>query len=193
MFSNPSRTSSPSSYTHKHTHITIKLSALRVTGDILLAARHGGSISGVRAGTDAHSFRVNPLILEKPRQVWPTLFHTVQGWSHVCEGSSNENRERLLWVTYAQGEAFWFHKTETLNLEENGHTAVCVQRKNSVTPFKMLKIKLSGILDRMVKIRQPIKFFVNKSQLNQYQIKYYSTRVTHCHRVDTHVRFLCLK
>ena len=41
-----------------------------VRGEILLAARHSGSISGVRAGADARSVHgVNPLILEKPRQV----------------------------------------------------------------------------------------------------------------------------
>lgn len=39
------------------------------------------------------------------------FFNTVQGWSHVWEGSNNGNRELLLlWVTYTQGSRFDFTK-----------------------------------------------------------------------------------
>lgn len=61
----------PPTHNSTHTHNNNYQQSLS-GGDILLATRHGGSVSGVRAAAAARSHRVNPLILEKTSKTPPT-------------------------------------------------------------------------------------------------------------------------
>lgn len=73
MFSSPSRTSSPSSYTHRRTGQTVRTSppAQRISCWLPATAAH----YRVRADRGARRFhRADAFIREKPHQVWPSLY-----------------------------------------------------------------------------------------------------------------------
>ncbi len=167
-----------------------------VRGDILLAARHGSSISGVRAGTDAHSFRVNPLILEKPRQVWPFPFlHSTGLKSRLRRQQWWEQRTTALGHVRAGGGVLISQNWNSKFRKKMVPLLYAYREKNCVTLFKMLKIKVSSMLEWMVKkkplTRQAIKFFVHKLQLSQQQIKILLHSCDCCNHTVPQSRYPC--
>lgn len=67
-------------FLHTQTHRADGQDQSSCSEDILLAACHSGSVSGVRADRGARRFhRADAFIMEKPLQFWPSLYFTGAG------------------------------------------------------------------------------------------------------------------